>query len=459
MKERFIVNEHIDVVLEDDGNTHVYIDGKQFIQCIRLLLAVPIVDDAGEITSIDDAQKKYGTIYQGKGHEPPVQHLHVDPITEFKGHCSNIQAWVENDYNTRLLHSNIAFPLLKELARAGDAKAKHVLDAELAERVTNGSAVTRKAILETCWDLLEPSLRSSMIEEIPRNERELFWWKIGDDLYASGDMTGAIAAYRAVVKTWASDPQGWYNFPDQNRGRSKVLFTLGLALAKKDDVKEAINAFKGAVKFDPRDGDAWFNLGSLLDDAGDMPAAIEAYREAIKIEPGRADAWNNLSLSLKRAGDIAGAIAASREAIKISPTYVSAWKLLAFYLRSSGDSDGAITAYREAVKLKPNDANIWNEMSCIYTEGGKLDQRVKPDKAASILAEAIDHARRAIDLAPAEGLYHTTLGEALEASGDMDSAIAKYQKALELDPNEKYAIRYLHRLGKPFKESKIESNK
>ena len=98
-------------------------------------------------------------------------------------------------------------------------------------------------------------------------------------------------------------------------------------------------------------------------------------------------------------------------------------------------------------------------MSCIYTEGGKLDQRVKPDKAASILAEAIDHARRAIDLAPAEGLYHTTLGEALEASGDMDSAIAKYQKALELDPNEKYAIRYLHRLGKPFKESKIESNK
>ena len=58
----------------------------------------------------------------------------IYPETEFWGHCSNLQVWVENDYNTRLLHRNLAFPLLKRLTELGDPKAKRVFKEEIAQR-------------------------------------------------------------------------------------------------------------------------------------------------------------------------------------------------------------------------------------------------------------------------------------------------------------------------------------
>jgi hypothetical protein len=72
VKEKFVVNEHIDVVLEDDDKTHVYIDGKQFIQCMRLVLTIPLNNDTNEIVSIDAAASKYGTVHEGRGMEEPV---------------------------------------------------------------------------------------------------------------------------------------------------------------------------------------------------------------------------------------------------------------------------------------------------------------------------------------------------------------------------------------------------
>jgi len=47
----------------------------------------------------------------------------------------NIQAWYENNYNTCLLHSNLAFPLLKALSKAGDKLALKVFKDEIAKRI------------------------------------------------------------------------------------------------------------------------------------------------------------------------------------------------------------------------------------------------------------------------------------------------------------------------------------
>ena len=69
------------------------------------------------------------------------------PEDEFWGHCSNLQAWVENDYDTRLLHRNLAFPLLKELATVGDAKAKKIFSQEAAKRFKSKSPTVQKFLV------------------------------------------------------------------------------------------------------------------------------------------------------------------------------------------------------------------------------------------------------------------------------------------------------------------------
>ena len=63
-------------------------------------------------------------------HEEPALN-YINPVDEFKGHCSNIQTWFENGYNTQILHSNLSFPLLKALSRTDDPQASKIFKEEI----------------------------------------------------------------------------------------------------------------------------------------------------------------------------------------------------------------------------------------------------------------------------------------------------------------------------------------
>ena len=49
----------------------------------------------------------------------------------------NLQVWAENKYDTKILHSNLAFPLLKALTKAGDPVAKRMFKSEIATRFSS----------------------------------------------------------------------------------------------------------------------------------------------------------------------------------------------------------------------------------------------------------------------------------------------------------------------------------
>ena len=131
MKE-FKVNDYISLRLES-SKTIIYIKGKIFNQCKRLLLNIPVdkISTFEKIQSVDEASEEL--IKENSSNE-----IKLSPDLEFWGHCSNLQIWAENDYDTRLLHRNLAFPLLKELVKVGDLKAKRVFNEEIAKRIEIG---------------------------------------------------------------------------------------------------------------------------------------------------------------------------------------------------------------------------------------------------------------------------------------------------------------------------------
>ncbi len=140
------INQYITLKLVN-GKTFIFVNGKRFIQCIRLILNIPREDVPlyDEVDSIDEAAKLYNKhvfqnrIVRGPMAAPvPNQRHDITPEQEFWGHCSNIQAWVEHDYDTRILMSNISFPLLRELTKAGDPKARRVYKEEIALRLESG---------------------------------------------------------------------------------------------------------------------------------------------------------------------------------------------------------------------------------------------------------------------------------------------------------------------------------
>ncbi len=139
----FKINELLSLKLENDI-TMIYVGEEPFHQCKFLLLEIPVKDitSLDSVKSIDEASQELSRLL-----EPSDEFSRVDqipPETEFWGHCSNLQAWYENDYNTKLLHSNLAFPLLKKLTEAGDLLARKVFKDEVAKRYNSGIESVRK---------------------------------------------------------------------------------------------------------------------------------------------------------------------------------------------------------------------------------------------------------------------------------------------------------------------------
>jgi len=138
IKQEFEINEYITLKLIGK-ETRIYINNKYFQQCKFLLLNIPEkkIEDIEDLNSIDEISE-----YLDKSLEPILNNKQIEynitPEEEFQGHCSNLQAWYENEYDTRLLHRNLAFPLLKELTEAGDPLAKKVFKEEIASRLGEG---------------------------------------------------------------------------------------------------------------------------------------------------------------------------------------------------------------------------------------------------------------------------------------------------------------------------------
>ncbi len=132
----FKINDLLTLKLKND-KTVIYVKGREFGHCKYLLLSISKenFEKFDEIDSIDEAIDVLNKSL-GLAEKPKVE---ITPEEEFWGHCSNLQAWFENDYKTAILHSNLSFPLLRALSRAGDKIAMRVFKEEVAIRMASKS--------------------------------------------------------------------------------------------------------------------------------------------------------------------------------------------------------------------------------------------------------------------------------------------------------------------------------
>ncbi|TFF97066.1 MAG: hypothetical protein EU541_08680, partial [Promethearchaeota archaeon] len=138
------VNKYITLCLIE-GKTMIFINGKKFRQCKYLFIVNPQSDFASNVKSIDDAAEMLDSHIE-ESYTP--EDLGITEKEIFWGHCSNLQAWAESGYDTRLLHSNLAFPLLKKLTESGDIQASRVFKEEIVSRFLKGSTLTRQYLCE-----------------------------------------------------------------------------------------------------------------------------------------------------------------------------------------------------------------------------------------------------------------------------------------------------------------------
>lgn len=161
---KFNVGKHITLKLEDES-TVIYVNGQKFLQCKHLLLRLTHEkNNLSNIISIDDAER---VLRDGKEENGMVK-FNITPKQEFWGHSSNLQAWYEHHYDTVLLHSNLAFPLLKKLYEIGDNSARKVFKEEIAKRLAENYAPINEMFIEENYlsFLSNEELKSSYPKEI-----------------------------------------------------------------------------------------------------------------------------------------------------------------------------------------------------------------------------------------------------------------------------------------------------
>lgn len=237
---------------------------------------------------------------------------------------------------------------------------------------------------------------------------------------------------------------------------------------QKNDFAAAEPLLHKALERDPRNYQAWFDLGFVLNRLGRTEGSIHAYRQSVAAKPDVFESNLNLGLMLARANS-PEAEPYLRAATTLKPTdhveegQARAWLSLGHLLENSKPDD-ALAAYQKAAALTPKDPEP-------HLSAGLLQERQKnfavaeseykqalaldPHSTDAVLGltnlymkggrlgDAEPMLRKLAAARPDDAGIHLQLGRVLAAQGKNDDAIPEMQAALKLSPNDSEAQRDL----------------
>ena len=243
--------------------------------------------------------------------------------------------------------------------------------------------------------------------------------------------------------------------PDNAKARNN----LGLALLQKGSVNEAITQFRKVIEINPNYAEVCFNLGNALIQKGSVDEAVIHYQKALQIKPDYAEAHYNLGNVLIQKGRVDEAMVHYQKALQIKPDYAEAHNNLGKTLLNRGSVDEAITQFQKVLQIKPDHANACYNLGLAFLQKGRADEaityfqktlRIKPDfpEAQNDLAwvwatssqaslrngsKAVELAAQANQLAGGKNpVFLHTLAAACAEAGQFGDAIQNAHKAIEL---------------------------
>lgn len=253
---------------------------------------------------------------------------------------------------------------------------------------------------------------------------------LGRDLHSTGRPDALLALLRRAA--------------DRYPGHVWVNFDLVSSCSSASPRRPAEALRYAAVAAAARPGSALLQLKlaeALMDNGAHAEAAV-VYRKALSIAPNSTPARTGLLRALEASGDTVGATGLYqersrflREAITRDPKNAQLYGDLGYNLHMSGDTVGALAAYREAAGLEPQ-KSLWQEWVAYL-------HIMRNEPRSAMIA-----AREAIRLDSKSGRSHLVLARALEATNDLDGAIAAYAEALRLDRTLPGAENNLNRVQK-----------
>jgi len=209
-----------------------------------------------------------------------------------------------------------------------------------------------------------------------------------------------------------------------------------------------------------------------------MRKSIWYFERAIELDPNYALAHIAIAFAYTELAETGGlepdkayplATAAIKAALAIDNALGEAHVVLGMIkLTSEYDWEGAEREFRRAIELTPSNADAYDLYGRLCSALGRQEESItmqrraqaldpvehRSDYANSLLragkyAEALDEAKRAVELDPLYDRLRATLGWALIKNGEYEQGIAELQKAVSLTPS---STAWLAQLGQVYGE-------
>jgi tetratricopeptide (TPR) repeat protein len=202
---------------------------------------------------------------------------------------------------------------------------------------------------------------------------------------------------------------------------------LGLVLIQSGNDEEGIAALREAVRLAPAYAEARTNLGAALTPT-DAEAAVKELEEAVRLAPGSVKALFNLAVAYG-ASPTHGPrkeIEHLEKVIAIAPDFPRAHLALGKALLQDGKAAEAVAALQNAVKLEPEGGEANYQLGLALVRAGRKEEGAAQIKRGRDLVAAGDRTQNALlDIAD---------GRAALDRGDLEEAVSKFRRALELRP-------------------------
>jgi tetratricopeptide (TPR) repeat protein len=141
---------------------------------------------------------------------------------------------------------------------------------------------------------------------------------------------------------------------NQNTKKANDAVTAGLALQNQGDLTGAYAKYMQALKYEPKDAAALYDL-AVIDNLQSNPGLAEQhYRQALAIKPNYEPALYNLALVEQRLGNNRYALSLYQKAVQADPNDANAHFNLALMLRATGDRKDGDAQMRIALRLNPS---------------------------------------------------------------------------------------------------------
>jgi tetratricopeptide (TPR) repeat protein len=273
----------------------------------------------------------------------------------------------------------------------------------------------------------------------------------------------------------------------ESEDRDEIYLDLASELEQLRDFSGAIEILEEAMRQNPKNEGALYELAFCFDQLGDYNRAVQSYTDFLDENPYSFTAWYNLGNTFSKAEKFADALNAYDYCVAINPEFPPAYFNMGNAHLTLEQYRESIECFMKCIELDGDDALTYCYLGEAYEQLEELDLAwdyyqksltLAPNLAEAWLGlgivkdlqgkpkESLHYIERALEIEPEMDGYHHVYAGALENCDLIEEAERAYLACLALEPNNEdaffdyvdFLLEHFVARVRPFVEDYILSN-